>query len=111
MSKKREDPTDNMTGNQSQGAVETLPKVDIPKMYKCILLNDDYTPMDFVVLVLQRFFAKSIEEATKIMLDVHQKGAGIAAVYTLEIGEMRVMQVNQFARSKQHPLKCTLEPE
>lgn len=98
-------------GNQGEGAVETVDRVDVPKMYKVILLNDDFTPMDFVVLVLRRFFAKDEEAATRVMLDVHQKGAGVAGVYTLEMAEMKTMQVNQFARMNQHPLKCTLEPE
>jgi ATP-dependent Clp protease adaptor protein ClpS len=99
------------TGNQGEGAVETIDRVDVPRMYKVILLNDDFTPMDFVVLVLRRFFSKNEENATQVMLDVHQKGAGVAGVYTLEMAEMKTMQVNQFARMNQHPLKCTLEPE
>lgn len=99
------------TGNQGEGAVETIDRVDVPKMYKVILLNDDFTPMDFVVLVLRRFFAKTEEAATEVMLDVHKKGAGVAGVFTLEMAEMKTMQVNQFARMNQHPLKCTLEPE
>lgn len=86
-------------------------EVDVPKKYKVLLLNDDYTPMEFVVLVLKRFFNKNEGQATQIMLDVHKKGAGIAGVYTLEIGEMKVMQVNQFSRLNEHPLKCTLEEE
>ncbi len=94
-----------------EGSVETIHRLDKPKMYKVILLNDDFTPMDFVVLVLQKFFGKSEEQATKVMLDVHQKGAGVAGVFTLEIAEMKSMQVNQFARSNQHPLKCSLEHE
>lgn len=94
-----------------QGEVETINQVTTPKMYKVILLNDDYTPMDFVILVLKRFFAKSDEDATKIMMEVHKKGAGIAGVYTLEVAEMRVMQCNQFARTHKHPFKATLEPE
>ncbi len=94
-----------------EGAVDTIDKVDTPKMYKVLLINDDFTPMDFVVLVLKRFFGKSEEEATKVMLDVHQKGAGVAGVYTLEMAEMKTMQVNQFARMNQHPFKCTVEPE
>lgn len=97
--------------HSGEGSVETINRVDKPKMYKVILLNDDFTPMDFVVLVLKRFFSKTEEEATKIMLDVHQKGAGVAGVYTLEIAEMKSMQVNQFARGNQHPLKCSLEHE
>lgn len=90
-------------------ALDTLDKVETPKLFKVMLLNDDYTPMDFVILVLQRFFGKSEETATAIMLDVHKKGAGVAGVYTLEIAEMRVMQVHQFARSNQYPLKATIE--
>ncbi len=100
-------PKDDGTGS----AVDTITRVEVPKKYKVILLNDDYTPMDFVTLVLKRFFGKDEEEATRIMLDVHKKGAGLAGVFTLEIAEMRVMQANQFARMNQHPLKTTLEPE
>lgn len=96
---------------ESESGVETISQVDHPQKYKVLILNDDYTPMDFVVLVLKRYFAKQEEEANQIMLEVHKKGAGIAGVYTLEIAEMRVMQANQFARLNQHPLKTTLEPE
>lgn len=99
------------SGASTRGIVDTAPRVETPRMYKVLLLNDDFTPMDFVVLVIKRFFGKSEEDATKIMLDVHQKGAGMAGVYTLEAAEMKVMQVNQFARQNQHPLKCTMEPE
>ena len=95
--------------DQSQGAVDVADRLETPKMYKVILLNDDFTPMEFVVLILRRFFAKAEEEATQIMLDVHKKGAGVAGVFTLEIAEMKVMQVNQFARMNQHPLKCSVE--
>lgn len=96
---------------EGDSAVQSVPKLDTPKMYKVILLNDDYTPMDFVVLVLRRFFSKTEEEAEKIMLDVHKKGAGVAGVFSLEIAEMKVMQVNQFAQLNQNPLKSTLEEE
>jgi ATP-dependent Clp protease adaptor protein ClpS len=102
---------DNESSNQNEGAIDTLDRVETPKMYKVILLNDDFTPMDFVVLVLRRYFGKSEEAATQVMLDVHQKGAGVAGVFTLEMAEMKTMQVNQFARMNQHPLKCTVEPE
>lgn len=91
--------------------VQIVPKLDTPKMYKVILLNDDYTPMDFVVLVLRRFFAKTEEQATQVMLDVHKKGAGVAGVFSLEIAEMKVMQVNQFSQLNHYPLKSTLEEE
>lgn len=99
------------SSTEGESSVQTVPKVDTPKMYKVILLNDDYTPMDFVVLVLKRFFAKNDDQATQIMLDVHKKGAGVAGVYSLEIAEMKVMQVNQFAQLNQYPLKSTLEEE
>ncbi|WP_413557816.1 ATP-dependent Clp protease adapter ClpS [Bdellovibrio sp. HCB209] len=99
------------SSTDGEAGVQLVPKLDTPKMYKVILLNDDYTPMDFVVLVLRRFFAKSEDEATKIMLDVHKKGAGVAGVFSLEIAEMKVMQVNQFAQLNQNPLKSTLEEE
>jgi ATP-dependent Clp protease adaptor protein ClpS len=96
-------------GSQTNSAVDTVQKLDVPRMYRVLLLNDDFTPMDFVVLVLKRFFGKDDEAATKIMLDVHQKGSGTAGIFTLEMAEMKVMQVNQFARMNQHPLKSTLE--
>lgn len=82
-----------------------------PSLYKVLLLNDDYTPMEFVVHVLERFFAKSREEATRIMLHVHQKGVGVCGVYTYEVAETKVTQVMEFARSNQHPLQCTMEKE
>ncbi len=91
------------------GGTEVLPDVQVPKMYSVILLNDDFSPMDFVILVLRRFFGHKDESATQIMLDVHRKGAGIAGVYTLEIAEMKTMQVNQFSQMHQHPLKCTMQ--
>jgi ATP-dependent Clp protease adaptor protein ClpS len=91
--------------------VDTAPRVETPRLYTVLLLNDDYTPMEFVVAVLKRFFAKNEETAMKIMLDVHEKGSGVAGVFSLETAEMKVMQVNQFARQNEHPLKCTLEPE
>ena len=78
-------------------------------MYKVIMLNDDYTPMEFVVHVLERFFSKTREEATKIMLHVHQQGVGICGVFSYEIAEAKVMQVMDCARQNQHPLQCTIE--
>lgn len=94
---------------QTEGDIDTLSEVTPPRMYAVLLLNDDYTPMDFVVLVLKRFFGRSEEEATHIMLDVHKKGSGVAGVFSLEIAEMKVMQVNQFAQLNKHPLKSTLQ--
>lgn len=90
---------------------EARPKLKRPLLYKVVLLNDDYTPMEFVVVVLERFFNKNREEATRIMLHVHQKGIGICGVYTREIAESKVRQVLAFAEESQHPLQCTLEPE
>lgn len=85
------------------------PKTKKPPMYKVLLLNDDYTPMEFVVYVLERFFNKSTEEATRIMLHVHQKGVGICGIYTFEVAETKVAQVMDLARQHQHPLQCTME--
>lgn len=95
---------------EGDSSVQTLPRVQTPKMYAVIVLNDDYTPMDFVVLVLRRFFGKTEEQAQALMLEVHQKGSSVAGIYTLEVAEMKVMQVNQFAQMNQYPLKSTLEP-
>jgi ATP-dependent Clp protease adaptor protein ClpS len=89
----------------------TEPKTKKPSMYKVLLLNDDYTPMEFVVHVLQSFFSKSVEDATTIMLHVHQKGVGVCGVYTFEVAETKVTQVMDFARKHGHPLQCTLEKD
>src|SRR5213083_3472959 len=89
----------------------TRPKTKKPSLYKVLLLNDDYTPMEFVVHVLERFFGKTAEEATRIMLHVHQKGVGVCGVYTFEEAETKVTQVMDFARKHQHPLQCTMEKE
>lgn len=91
--------------------VKTKPKTKKPAMYKVLLLNDDYTPMEFVVHVLERFFSKTGDEATRIMLHVHRRGVGICGVYTYEIAEAKVNQVMDLARRHQHPLQCTLEKE
>ena len=80
-----------------------------PKMCKVLLLNDDYTPMEFVVHVLQRFFRMSIEDATRVMLHVHQRGVGVCGIFTYEVAETKVTQVMDFAKQHQHPLQCTLE--
>jgi ATP-dependent Clp protease adaptor protein ClpS len=87
----------------------TRPKTKKPSNYKVLMLNDDYTPMEFVVLVLQQFFSMSIEDATRVMLQVHQKGVAVCGVYTFEVAETKVTQVIDFARENQHPLQCTLE--
>ena len=90
---------------------EAKPEVRQPPLYNVVLLNDDYTPMEFVVDVLQHIFQKNRDEATQIMLHVHQKGVGICGVYTYEIAETKVTQTVDYARKNQHPLQCTLEKE
>ncbi len=92
-------------------ATRTRTRTKTPSPYKVLMLNDDYTPMEFVVHVLERFFRKSPEEAMQIMLHVHQKGVGVCGVYTFEVAETKVMQVIDFARQNQHPLQCTMEKE
>lgn len=82
-----------------------------PPLFKVLLLNDDYTPMEFVVRVLQQFFLKSREQATQIMLKVHNEGIGLCGIYTHDIAETKVNQVTAFAREHQHPLQCVMEEE
>ncbi len=104
---------DDGDGNDGQSGALTLTRAKTrkPSMYKVLMLNDDYTPMEFVVDVLQNIFQKTREEATQIMLHVHQKGVGICGVYTYEIAETKVTQTVDYARKNQHPLQCTLEKE
>lgn len=90
---------------------ESQPETDQPKMYKVVLLNDDYTPMDFVVHVLKRFFHKNMEQATKVMLKVHYEGKAVAGIYTAEMAETKVLQVTDYARAHDHPLMCCVEGE
>lgn len=92
-------------------AVKSRTKTKKPAMYKVLLLNDDYTPMEFVVHVLERYFAKINDEAVRIMLHVHQKGVGMCGVYTYEVAETKVGQVMDLARQHQHPLQCTIEKD
>jgi ATP-dependent Clp protease adaptor protein ClpS len=96
-------------GRDSGVVLEKKPTTKKPAMYKVVMLNDDYTPMEFVVLVLERFFSKNQQEATQIMLHVHQKGVGVCGVFTYEVAETKVQQVMDLARQHQHPLQCTLE--
>ncbi|MDT8326420.1 MAG: ATP-dependent Clp protease adapter ClpS [Roseovarius sp.] len=91
--------------------VETRPKTKRPPLYKVLLLNDDYTPMEFVVAVLERFFGMNHAEAFEIMLTVHKKGLAVVGVFSHEIAETKVAQVMDFARRHQHPLQCTMEKE
>jgi ATP-dependent Clp protease adaptor protein ClpS len=104
-----DDDKKNGDGTNTGVVVKARPKTKKPAMYKVIMLNDDYTPMEFVVHVLERFFSKNREEATTIMLHVHQRGVGVCGVYTYEVAETKVTQVMDFARQHQHPLQCTLE--
>lgn len=90
-------------------ATKSKPKTRQPSMYKVLLLNDDYTPMEFVVHILEGIFHKSSEEATRITLHVHQRGVGVCGVFTYEIAETKVTQVIDFARRHEHPLQCTME--
>jgi ATP-dependent Clp protease adaptor protein ClpS len=87
------------------------PKTKKPSMYKVLLLNDDYTPMEFVVHILERFFGKNKQEATDIMLHVHRRGVGICGIFTYEVAETKVAQVMDHARSQEQPLQCTMEKE
>jgi ATP-dependent Clp protease adaptor protein ClpS len=84
-------------------------KVKPPPMFKVLLLNDDYTPMDFVVVVLQKFFSLSREKATQVMLKVHREGAGVCGVFPRDVAASKVEQVSSFARQHQHPLRCIME--
>ena len=90
-------------------ATRTRPKTKKPSNYKVLMLNDDYTPMEFVVIVLQSFFKMSIEDATRVMLHVHQRGVGVCGIFPYEVAETKVAQVMDFARKNEHPLQCTLE--
>ena len=101
------DDGDDLTGVK----VETRPKTKRPPLYKVLILNDDYTPMEFVVHVLERFFGLSHAQAFEIMLTVHKKGLAVVGVFSYEIAETKVAQVMDFARRHQHPLQCTMEKE
>jgi ATP-dependent Clp protease adaptor protein ClpS len=90
---------------------EAQPKLKKPPMYKVVMLNDDYTPMEFVVHVLEKFFSLNRPMATRVMLEVHTLGKGVCGIFTNEIAETKVSQVNTYARDNEHPLLCTLELE
>jgi ATP-dependent Clp protease adaptor protein ClpS len=102
---------DDKDGGRTGALTLTRTRTKKPSMYKVLMLNDDYTPMEFVVDVLQHIFQKNREEATEIMLHVHQRGVGICGVYTYEVAETKVTQTVDYARKNQHPLQCTLEKE
>lgn len=99
------------SSDQDRGLVvePAKPELKQPPLYKVILLNDDYTPMEFVVRILEHFFGMGREQATQIMLHVHTRGRGVCGVYTHDIAETKVAQVNEFSRRHQHPLLCTME--
>jgi ATP-dependent Clp protease adaptor protein ClpS len=98
-------------GTNTGVATKARAKTKRPSLYKVLLLNDDYTPMEFVVHILERFFNKARDEAVQIMLHVHRHGVGICGVFTYEIAETKVAQVIEFSRRHQHPLQCTMEKE
>ena len=106
-----EDGDDGNPGGEGQVGVatRTRAKPKKPSQYKVLMLNDDYTPMEFVVMVLKRFFRMDLEQATRVMLHVHQKGVGVCGIFPYEVAETKVNQVMDFARENQHPLQCTLE--
>ncbi|MFM5930846.1 MAG: ATP-dependent Clp protease adapter ClpS [Novosphingobium sp.] len=110
-----EDDTGPGSGGGSGGgaqvglATRTKAKPKKPSQFKVLMLNDDYTPMEFVVIVLKRFFHMDMDQATRVMLHVHQKGVGVCGIFPYEIAETKVNQVMDFARQNQHPLQCTLE--
>ncbi len=101
----------NRTQEDIEGGLDLAEKVQRPSLYKVVLLNDDFTPMDFVIFILKTFFGKSDQEATEIMMKVHNEGSGVAGVYPFEIAEMKSAQVNTFAKENQHPLKSVIEKE
>jgi ATP-dependent Clp protease adaptor protein ClpS len=104
-------PTIRIDTPKGEVVTKTRAKTQRPSLYKVLLLNDDYTPMEFVIHILERFFAKSREDATRIMLHVHHNGVGVCGVFTFDVAETKVAQVVEFARQHQHPLQCTMEKE
>ena len=107
--KLQDNPDDNI--DDGVAIAEAKPKIKKPKMYKVLILNDDYTPMDFVVHILQAFFNLTHDKAQNIMLNVHTKGKGVCGVYTRDVAETKVDQVNDYSRQNQHPLLCTMEAD
>ena len=103
--------SDNDKNNDSQRGVvlEAKPKTKKPSMYNVLLLNDDYTPMEFVIIVLAKIFNKKQEEATQIMLHVHKKGVGVCGIFTYEVAESKCKSVMDMAKKNEHPLQCTME--
>lgn len=111
MSDDKPDKPDNHEQHEGDLAVQDVkPELKKPPLYKVVLINDDYTPMEFVVEVLETFFRMTREQATHVMLTVHTKGKGVCGVYTRDIAETKSAEVNQYARENQHPLLCEIEP-
>ena len=108
MGEDNDNDNDQADGNTK---LATKPKTKIPSLYRVLMMNDDYTPMEFVIEVLEKFFQKNREEATQIMLHVHQRGVGICGVYTYDLAETKAMQVMNYARKYEHPLQVQLEKE
>lgn len=104
-------PPDRELERQNSILLKTRTKTQKPGLYKVLLLNDDYTPMEFVIHILERFFNKNKHEATDIMLHVHRRGVGLCGVFTYEVAETKVNQVMDFARANEQPLQCTMEKE
>ncbi|AKM06162.1 ATP-dependent Clp protease adapter ClpS [Pelagerythrobacter marensis] len=106
-------PGDGTDGDEGEGqvgiATRTRTRPQKPSQYKVLMLNDDYTPMEFVVMCLKRFFRMDMEQATRVMLHVHQRGVGVCGIFPYEVAETKVNQVMDFARQNEHPLQCTLE--
>ena len=107
--KRRDTGGGNANGPGTAVITKTKPQTKRPNMYRVLILNDDYTPMEFVVHILERFFGKDHEAATRIMLHVHHHGIGECGIYTYEVAETKVTQVMDFARKHQHPLQCVME--
>jgi len=102
---------DGHNDRQAGLLLKTRTRTKKPALYKVLLLNDDYTPMEFVIHILERFFSKNKQEATDIMLHVHRRGVGVCGIYTYEVAETKVNQVMDFARANEQPLQCTMERE
>ena len=100
---------DSLIDDSGIAVQEEKPKLKKPPLYKVVLLNDDYTPMEFVVEVLQRFFSMDREKATRVMLTVHTQGKGVCGVYSRDVAETKAAQVNQYSREHEHPLMCEIE--
>jgi len=111
MAKEPDDGNGDDGGSESGTLTKARPKTKRPSMYKVLMLNDDYTPMEFVVHVLQGYFRMNMDQATNVMLMVHQKGVGVCGVFPYEVAETKVTQVMDYARKHQHPLQLTLEKE